>query len=150
MGTRWRIGDGKTVKIWKYAWIGGEGSGKLISPVNVLDENATVDALIDQDNHLWRTDLLQELLLLVDIDRILKIPISSSSAGDERVWAVSNDGIFKVRDAYRITLKVNDDTPSSSGTNSIWGKLWKLNIPPKARIFLWRAFWDIYSPIVQI
>lgn len=45
--------------------------------------------------------------------------------------------------AYKLTLKGNNDTLSSSENDPIWSRLWKLQIPPKAKIFLWRATWDI-------
>lgn len=47
LGTRWRIGDGKSVRIWKDALLGGAGTGKLISPIRGLDDNATVETLFD-------------------------------------------------------------------------------------------------------
>lgn len=106
LGSRWRIGDGKTVKIWKDAWIGGEGSGKLFSPIRGLEAAATVDTLINFDNHSWRQDILNDILLPVDIERILKIPISTSGGNHVWVWAASDGGIFRVPDASSIPLKL--------------------------------------------
>ena len=44
--------------------------------------------------------------------------------------------------AYRMALAREEaNQPSSSCTkeNTIWRKIWKLNIPPKIKHFLWRA-----------
>ena len=139
---RWRVGDGKTVRICKDAWLGIEGSGKLITTIRVLDENATVETFMDKDNLVWR-DVMKEILLPMDVDRIMQIPISSSGGNDERIWAVCEDGIFRVHDAYNLALRANEGASSSNGRDSLWQKMWKLHIPPKAKIFLWRTAWDI-------
>lgn len=59
------------------------------------------------------------------------------------MWAASEDGIFRVRDAYKLALNSDQDTASSSGSDNVWRRIWKLNIPPKAKLFLWRATWDM-------
>lgn len=143
LGVRWRVGNGQTVKIWKDAWLGGLGTGKVISPPRLLDENTSVDALIDRANDSWKFNLLSEVFLPVDVDRIVRTPFGSSSSSDERVWAYSEDGKFRVRDLYLLTLRSHSYASSSEGHDSIWSKLWKLKIHPKAKVFLWRAAWDI-------
>lgn len=91
--------------MWRDAWVGGNGIGKLITPVRILDQNATVDALMDVDNHKWRTEVISEVLFPNDMDRILQIPISTNGSPDMRVWAANEDGIFRVRDAYSLALR---------------------------------------------
>lgn len=105
LGVRWRVGDGKSINMWRDAWVGGNGIGKLITPVRILDQNATVDALMDVDNHKWRTEVISEVLFPNDMDRILQIPISTNGSPDMRVWAANEDGIFRVRDAYSLALR---------------------------------------------
>lgn len=43
LGARWRIGEGSSVKILKDSWLPGTHSGRVLSPVYVLSEEATVD-----------------------------------------------------------------------------------------------------------
>lgn len=74
---RWRIGDGKSVKMWQDAWVSDKGSGKLITPMRFLDHNTTVDGLMDVENQRWRIDIISEVLFPIDTERIVKIPISS-------------------------------------------------------------------------
>lgn len=38
---------------------------------------------------------------------------------------------------------MEDHASSSQGADPVWKKLWHLNISLKAKIFLWRAMWDI-------
>lgn len=55
------MGDGRTINIWNDAWIGGNGTGKVITPIRLLDRNATVDTLLDNENHEWRMDIVSEV-----------------------------------------------------------------------------------------
>lgn len=57
-GTRWRIGDGKSVRIWKDAWMGDNGTGKLITPWRHFEADAKVSLFIDEVNRCWRKDVL--------------------------------------------------------------------------------------------
>ena len=43
LGARWWIGDGSSVKIFKDSWLPGAQSGRVLSPVSILSEEATVD-----------------------------------------------------------------------------------------------------------
>lgn len=81
--------------------------------------------------------------LQVDVDRISRVPISTSNIHDERVWAASDDGCFRVRDAYSLALRSQSFASSSSDSDPLWKKLWSLHIHPKAKVCLWRASWDI-------
>lgn len=79
----------------------------------------------------------------VDVERIKIIPVSNSGCADERVWIASEDGVFRVRDMYALAIRNQCETSSSNGDDTIWKNIWKLHVPPKAKLFLWRASWDI-------
>lgn len=142
-GVRWRIGNGSSIKIWSDAWLGGEGSGRIYSPPSKLPIEASVRELLDPSSKCWKKEVLRETFLPIDVDRILSVPISLEDKEDERVWMGNKDDIFKVKDAYRIAHSSQSFASSSIGPDPVWKKLWKLNIPLKAKIFLWRAVWNI-------
>lgn len=71
------MGDGRSIKLWYDAWVGGDGTGKLISPIRILDPNATVDVLIDNEHNTWKMDTISEIFLPVDRERIMQILIST-------------------------------------------------------------------------
>lgn len=143
LGVRWRVGDGRSINIWSDAWLGGMGSGKIISPPHFLDREPTVASILDKDQCCCQLDRISEIFLQVDVDRITQVPINSTNSPDERVWAASEDGCFRVRDAYSLALKAQPVASSSHGDDPVWSKLWSLHIQPKAKIFMWRALWNI-------
>lgn len=143
LGVRWKVGKGKSIRLWHDAWLGGDGTGKLITQVRMLESNTKVEALIDLVNHCWRHDIIKEVLFPIDVERVLQVPIDMSGCSDDRVWAGSKDGLFRVRDVYSLALKARREGSSSTGSDPIWRRLWNMHIHPKAKIFLWRALWDI-------
>lgn len=141
--TRWRIGNRLLVAILKDAWLGGGGTGKIATPCSFLSPDAKVHELFDQDTMSWNKKMVSSLFLPVDTAPILSVPISKNSVIDEHVWYGNNEGAFKVKEAYRIAMARIDSASCSSGPDPMWKKMWHLNIPSKAKIFLWRAIWDI-------
>lgn len=142
-GVRWKVSDGKSIKLWHDAWLGKNGTGKLITPARVLDKEATVESILDNKTHQWRREMLSDIFLPIVVDCILQVPIAAVVAPDERVWVGSIYGIFKVRDVYSMALRFQTEDSSSDGDDPIWKLIWSLQIHPKAQIFLWRVMWDI-------
>lgn len=81
-------------------------------------------------------DIINDMFLQVDVDRIKKVPISNSNSPDERVWVASDDGGFRVRDAYSLALRSQSFASCSSGSDPLWKKIWNRHIHPKAKVFL--------------
>ena len=84
------------------------------------------------------------LFLPFEADTILKIPLSQRPPEDTIIWIGNKRGVSTVKSAYYIAAKLQSDKDlgeSSSGDSSsiIWKKLWKLKLPPKVKIFSWRA-----------
>jgi hypothetical protein len=47
----WWVGDGRTVKIWNDRWVALPMTYSIQSPVQILDQEAKVCALIDEDTN---------------------------------------------------------------------------------------------------
>ena len=54
-GSSWRIGTGKSVKIYKDAWLPSL-DGRISSPTSLLSPDSTVDSLIDSVSGWWNID----------------------------------------------------------------------------------------------
>ncbi|KAL5573013.1 hypothetical protein UlMin_022610 [Ulmus minor] len=55
-------------------------------------------------------------------------------------------GLYSVKSAYKLAFSadcVQEATSSSSQTSTLWNFLWQLSIPPKVKIFWWRALHNI-------
>ena len=127
------------MKIWGDPWLPNSHKHKVQSPVSHLPHDAKVEELIDWENMRWRDDLIDQIFWLEEATLIKKIPLSDRKPPDRLIWAESKDGKYTVRSAYRMALAREEaNQPSSSRTkeNTIWRKIWKLNIPPKIKHFL--------------
>ena len=56
LGSRWRIGDGKSVLISGDKWLPDLHSSRVVSPQKNLPKNSRVCALIDEENGRWIKD----------------------------------------------------------------------------------------------
>ena len=63
LGALWQIGDGSSVKIFKDSWLPDAQSGRILSPVSILSEEATVDQLIDRDDRWWNSALVDSIFI---------------------------------------------------------------------------------------
>ncbi|KAK0591707.1 hypothetical protein LWI29_006682 [Acer saccharum] len=139
IGSRWRIGNGCFVRVYGDRWIPRPSTFQIILPI-ALAENTTV-ACLKTASGGWNINLLRNTFVADDVDLILSIPPASPSVNDSLLWHFEKDGRYSVRSGYRVGRFLSG-TPSSSGLDesiSWWKALWRLKIPPKIKVFLWRA-----------
>ncbi|KAK3219971.1 hypothetical protein Dsin_013941 [Dipteronia sinensis] len=139
VGARWRIGSGSSVRIYKDRWIPKPSSFMVVSPAS-LDPNATVDTLKTQSG-AWNERLIRDNFVLDDAKAILSIPCSSSIATDSIFWSYEKFGSYTVKSGYHLGYSMLS-SPGSSGlslSESWWKSLWRIQVPAKVKLFLWRA-----------
>lgn len=136
---RWRIGNGKNIRIYKDCWIPRPTSFKPISPPS-LSTDAVVADLINAENQ-WDVETLNQHFMPSDADLILKIHLPHRQSEDELMWHFDKKWDYSVKNGYQIALKINlPEEPGCSGSNSNqWKGIWSLALPEKIKIFLWRA-----------
>lgn len=97
-----------------------------------------VAQLIDSETGTWKAELIREIFLPHEVDSILSIPLSPRLPEDSKVWAWSKIGLFTVRSAYGVSLKLLKKTSSTrtmgdcsdkAKVAQFWKALWKLNCP---------------------
>lgn len=81
-----------------------------------------------------------------DAEVIKAIKIPTRQREDIVAWHYEKSGIFTVRSTYRLAIRLEDmkrsvqgSSSSPWGVRSLWNKVWKLQVPEKVRIFIWRA-----------
>jgi hypothetical protein len=140
-GIIWRIGNGKSVRLWRDPWIPRSYSRRPISAKRNCRLRWVSD-LIDQSGS-WDTDKISQHFLPMDAEAILNIRLSSRLEDDFIAWHPDKLGRFSVRSAYHLAVALAhvDEGSSSSGNGNsrAWNALWKCNAPQKVKIFAWRA-----------
>ena len=143
-GSRWRVGNERLIHIWEDKWLLTPTTYKVISPPQPFDDFPMVSDLIDEDSKRWKVDTLKSLFLPFEVETILNIPLSYSLLEDKIIWVGNKRGEFSVKSAYYVALTMIN--PSYRGECShydprtpIWKRIWLLKIPPKIRIFIWKA-----------
>ena len=113
-----------------------------------LQAETLVCDLIDKEKACWKTEIMDALFLLHDVEKTKKIPLSSHLPTDKQIWACSPNGLFTVCSAYWVAREMsrprNFSFGSDEGTNRLfWTKIWKIQVPHKIRHFTWKACHDL-------
>jgi hypothetical protein len=84
----------------------------------------------------------------MDIDIITRIPLSTRRHEDVWAWHFERSGVLSVRSVYRMIVRTRqrrsnwlDERASGSHQQmeeKAWKNLWKVHVPSKLRVFLWR------------
>lgn len=84
---------------------------------------------------------MRECLLPFKANEVLAMTIPSIPLDDTLVWNYDKPGEYTVKSGYRfITFyrSTLEGAVGSSKETTIWKGIWKLVVPPKVRVFVWR------------
>jgi len=143
-GIRWRISNGANVRVWMDKWLPVPSTYKVTSPRLFMHEDTRVQELIVTSTVSWKKSIVDTLFLPHEAEAIKGIPISSRFPVDKLIWTETQNGIFSVRSAYKLAMKmavngVRGGSSDSSSLRHFWKRIWSLSIPHKVRHFGWRA-----------
>ncbi|KAL8094027.1 hypothetical protein AgCh_035785 [Apium graveolens] len=136
-GFLWVIGDGAKVDIYKHRWLRGKGDFMVERGYDHEVEGRRVNMLFSPGTRNWDAPFIRGIFNEEDADEILRTPVSSHLLSDRVVWHDAKNGIYNTRDGYRFWSDHNSITVNVPVTQG-WGNIWKLMIPHKARVFMWR------------
>lgn len=57
-GARWRIRDGKNIRIFQDAWVPNSNEGRILFHRGLLASDATVDVLLNPQSGWWNLSLI--------------------------------------------------------------------------------------------
>ena len=100
-GAWWRVGDGKSIRIFQDAWLPTE-SGKLSSHQSDLDPNAVVSNLINSASGWWNTHLIDRHFYPPDAKLIKSLPLCSIPQSDILIWPKEKTGMYSVKSGYKL------------------------------------------------
>ncbi|XP_019175839.1 PREDICTED: uncharacterized protein LOC109171159 [Ipomoea nil] len=138
-GVRRRIGNGKSTLIWDHPWIHDDNQPRILTEKPPQLAQAKVEGLIDQQTGTWDHEILADIFIAQDVEKILKIPVSLEYE-DMWYWYGDPKGEYSVKEGYKV---VRGNYSQPEGNFHKWKKLWSLKAPPKWKTFLWRALNDI-------
>ncbi|KAB2614065.1 hypothetical protein D8674_036381 [Pyrus ussuriensis x Pyrus communis] len=102
-----------------------------------------VSALICPKSGRWNISFLQPFISGEAMQAIEETPLGDLSRNDRLIWDMSKNGSYSVKSGYRWlqgrSLARRDlSRPSVRGVpKAFWKGIWKLEVPPKLRHFLW-------------
>ena len=137
-GTQWKVGDGQSISVSAHRWL----SHKPIF-LGEQQHNLMVKDLIDAHTFQWDKEKIHDLFAHWTRMEILSIPLQSNPTHDVLVWKGNKSHSFSVESAYQVAIKLQEQNQVEHSTagkeRTHWRKIWKLNVPPKVRNFIWRA-----------
>lgn len=96
LGAKWRVGDGKSIRVYTDFWLLGNSSGKIISNPLGPGSERRVSELIDVDTSCWKTWLIDTLFLPFEAQSIKSIPLCVVSLLDYLYWPRERNGVYLV------------------------------------------------------
>jgi hypothetical protein len=146
-GLLWRVGDGKSIKIWGDRWLPTPITHSVQSPPKIIGPESMVNVLIDQNRGCWKQELLVEIFTSEEARVIENIPLSPCLSKDIQFWKASRNGIFTVRSAYHLGKELIDSSSAQSSRGGVekgfWKDLWALCVSNQVKMFTWRACHNI-------
>ncbi|KAK3212224.1 hypothetical protein Dsin_016930 [Dipteronia sinensis] len=144
-GSRWRVGSGNSIRIYDDRWLPRPVTFKVISPC--VQNNIYLVRHLRTVSGGWNNQLVRRLFFKEDVEMILSIPLSNTCRDDSMTWHYTADGEYTVRSGYslgmcRMVADSNFGGSSNSGlenAESFWKNLWRINVPKKIKLFLWKA-----------
>ncbi len=85
-GACWRVGDGKTIKVWKNRWLPENHHRKVLSPIPTSLRNSCASELLLPPLQGWNIAMINQLFPPCDAKAILSIPVSERRPPDKLVW----------------------------------------------------------------
>ncbi|KAF4391526.1 hypothetical protein F8388_008930 [Cannabis sativa] len=137
--TRWRVNDGRKVRINEDKWI-PRGPPFTLRTHAEVPPNSLVETLIN-DAGDWKLEALEEKMNKDDIPWILGIQTIQDCGEDELIWNPTLDGEYTVASGYLMkqSEKEGAERSNKSITTGWWTAVWHSNLTPKMKNFIWRV-----------
>ena len=91
---RWRIRDGKSIRIFQDAWLPNSNEGRILFHRGVLASDAIADVLIDPNSGWWNLSLIDQCFYPPDAQIIKSLPLCITPQPNSLVWPAKRSGFF--------------------------------------------------------
>lgn len=138
-GIGWRVGNGCSISYWTDCWIPDGRTMKCPNLGSFSDLTLRVSDLINQDSRTWNLSLIAQTFDANDAKLISNIPLAVHSAADCLVWPNTRNGHYTVKSGYWLGVNGIASPAVNVIQENFWSCLWDLVVPPKLKVFSWRA-----------
>ncbi|XP_026451504.1 uncharacterized protein LOC113351785 [Papaver somniferum] len=140
---KWQVGNGSVINIWTSNWIPSMLTALQDWNELNISNYQWVSQLVDDASAQWNILLLRQLFTEAQVNSILTIPIQLDQQ-DILIWPYTTSGIFTTASAYKMLCEndgIDYATPNISPQS--WLKFWKLKMPYKYQLFLWKVIHNV-------
>lgn len=78
MGAKWRVGDGKSIRVFKDGWLSGTNGGRITFSPMAFGSEARVDSLMEHNSGQWNDQVIDSCFTPIEAQQIKAIPVSVS------------------------------------------------------------------------
>uniref|UniRef100_A0A803PAJ6 RNase H type-1 domain-containing protein n=1 Tax=Cannabis sativa TaxID=3483 RepID=A0A803PAJ6_CANSA len=138
-GSRWCIGDGRTIRINEDPWIPRGYPFTLRSKVRI-PEGVTINSLLNEDGS-WKLNEVISWFHLDDVPWIIGT-MPSMQNSDSVTWTLTPNGNYTVASGYKLRFS-NPEIAGCSDISKIkawWSFIWGFRLTPKMKNFIWRVY----------
>nr|GLL33094.1 uncharacterized protein LOC109167502 [Ipomoea trifida] len=117
----WRVGNGNLINIWNDPWLPDAENPFIQTEMPIQLCDGKVSSLMLMDKSGWDEEILDDIFVADDKEKILRIPLSLSDHEDRIIWNREEKGSYSVRSCYKALSGYH-----IAQQNSRWTKLWHL------------------------
>ncbi|XP_056690482.1 uncharacterized protein [Spinacia oleracea] len=103
-----------------------------------------VEDLIDKDNNIWKGSVIRQRFEWRDAKDILAMDLPRCPTSDFVYWKHNSKGKYTVKSGYEVLLErrsMGEDKMEEGALESL-KIIWRSNILPKWKVFIWRITYD--------
>ena len=120
LGARWKVGDGKSIRVCNESWMLGNSGGRvLLLPLELSGDSCVAD-LINNNTGWWDIRKIDKCFLPFEAQSIKSIPLCSNPQSDYFFWPLAGDDIYTVKTGYKLLCGVaREEAASVSNSENI-------------------------------
>uniref|UniRef100_A0A803Q185 RNase H type-1 domain-containing protein n=1 Tax=Cannabis sativa TaxID=3483 RepID=A0A803Q185_CANSA len=137
-GYRWRVGDGSNIRVLEDPWLPRPVTFKIYDKPPLPEHLWVVDLKLGDGT--WDKPFISAVFNKDDAEMILALPNSGWDLDDKILWHYCKNGEYSVKSGYRMACELKAERQQSDDHLAVqwWRKLWRLKIPPKIKVFVWK------------
>lgn len=136
----WAVGNGEAINAWSDPWLSLSEQRRPMGPAPEDQSELTVAQLLLPDGSDWNREAIQRYFPFEE-ESILLIKPSRTGAADKLIWLGNDSGEYTTKSGYHTALSNSQPPLTTHQENFDWyGGIWKMNVAPKIRVFLWKIF----------